>query len=206
MHPGVKARLDAAVEPTVSLATPWMGFVEEGQVLSVPYDTGQFSEWKYLTWEATTPPSTTVGLRLRTAATAEGLSAAPWIAYGESGLLVGADNEHPNDAGRWVQYEATLTSTDPYTTPALHQVTVYYTGHPATLTVGLSPETVLAGEASTCTASVDDGEHTWDVTGETDFNIVEGGHGGAWASNLYTSAMAGGWTVKNAVVCERLGP
>jgi len=187
----VKARLRAAQEPSVTLATPQPGYGSQGQLLSIAYDTGQFSSWKYLTWDATTPPDTGVSLQVRTAATQDDLSVAPWMNYPQTGLLIS------NDAGRWVQYEATLTTTNLFTTPALHKVTVYYTSLPVTLTIAPDEQTVAAGQVATYTATVDDGSQTWDVTGETDFNIQPGA-GGTWTDNAYTSHFAGDWTATGA--------
>jgi uncharacterized repeat protein (TIGR01451 family) len=184
----VKARLRAAEEPTVSLSTPQPGYASQGQVLSIAYDTNQFSTWKYLTWEAAIPPNTNISLRLRTAPTQDALDTAPWLDYERTGLLIGNHN------GRWVQYEATLSTTNPFITPQLHQVTVYYTDAPATLTVTPDLHTVAAGETVTYTASLDDGNDIWDVTGETDFSI-DAGASGVWTEDVYTSQIAGTWTV-----------
>ncbi len=188
----VRARLRVEQDPSVSLATPWLEYTGPGSILSIAYDTQQFSAWKYFTWDATLPLSTSLDMRVRTAATQAGLSAASWIDYDQSGLLMS------NDVGRWVQYEATLNTTDPFTTPALNQVTVYYTTTPATLNVEPAFETVRTGEVVTYTAMVTADAQVWDVTGETDFSIVESGHGGSWANNVYTSYSAGEWTVRGA--------
>jgi len=57
------------------------------------------------------------------------------------------------------------------------------------------PETVTAGESVTYQATAEDAYgNTWDVTAETDFGI-EAGAGGAWVDNVYTSELAGDWTV-----------
>lgn len=184
----VKARLRAAQEPSVSLSTPQPGYASQGQVLSIPFDTSHFSAWKYLTWDAATPPNTDISLRIRTAATQDGLETAPWVGYDRTGLLISNHN------GRWVQYEATLATTNPFTTPQLDRVTVYYTGASATLSLTPDPQTVAAGEAVTYTASLNDGSQVWNVTSETDFSI-DAGAGGAWTDNVYTSQVVGGWTV-----------
>jgi uncharacterized repeat protein (TIGR01451 family) len=183
------SNVDVVTQPgSVILGETQTGYVSQGEVLSTAHDTGQFSTWKYLTWEATTPTNTGTKFQLRTAATQNGLEAGSWMDYDQTGRLIG------NQAGRWVQYRAILTSTDSLTTPQLHQVTVYYTDHPASLAVTPDPETAVAGEVVTYTANIDDGGHTWDVTGETTFS-VEAEARGAWASNVYTSQVAGGWTV-----------
>jgi uncharacterized repeat protein (TIGR01451 family) len=144
----VKVRLYAAEEPTVALATPYLAYPDEGEVLSIAYDTGQFSTWKYLTWEESVPAGTDVQMYVRTAATQVGLVTAPWVAYDETGHLIS------NDPGRWVQYRARLSTMEPLTTPVLHKVTVYYTELPATLALFPDPKTVAAGESVAYTARV----------------------------------------------------
>jgi plastocyanin len=184
----VRVRLRANQEPTVTLATPQPGYVSPGQVLSLAYDTQQFSDWKYLTWDAATPPDTDIYLQVRTAATQDDLGTAPWSDYDHSGLLI------TNSAGRWVQYRATLSTTDPSVTPALNQVTVYYTAQPATLILSPDPHTLIAGESVGYSATVDDGSQTWDVTAETTFSI-DTAAGGSWIDHTYSSEIAGDWTV-----------
>jgi len=157
----VKARLRVAQEPSVTLGTPQTAYAGQGQVLSVAFDTNQSSDWKYLTWDATTPPNTSVSLRVRTAATQGGLNTASWVDYPQSGLAIS------NDAGHWVQYEATLTTINPFTTPELHKVTVYYANvppvpYPAIQVVKEASVTeAIVGETITYTYSV---ENIGDVT------------------------------------------
>ncbi|MBN1873600.1 MAG: tandem-95 repeat protein [Anaerolineae bacterium] len=186
----VKARLRVDQDPTVSIATPWLEYTSTARMVSMAYDTQQFSAWKYFTWDATLPLSTSVNMRVRTAATQAGLVAASWVDYERSGLLVS------NDAGRWVQYEATLTTTDPFTTPQLHKVTVYYLDHPVTLMITPEVHSAVAGEVIDYIAGVNDGSQIWDVTDETNFSTTESGHGGSWLGGAYTSHTVGDWTVR----------
>jgi hypothetical protein len=125
----VKGRYLVGNEPVVSLATPQIGYGSQGTLLSSPYDTGQFSYWRYLVWQATTPTDTNISLRLRTAATEGGLTSASWVDYPQGGVLIN------NDPGSWIQYEATLNSSDSTLTPELHQVTIYYANTPTAVTV-----------------------------------------------------------------------
>ena len=184
----VSARYRAAQEPTVTLATPQAGFVSDGQMLSMPFDTGQFSNWQYVIWDADTPVETSLTLRVRTAATEAGLATAPWQPYTVSGELIG--NAH----GRWVQYEADLATTDPLVSPSLHQVAIYYDATPVTLSLAPPSQTVQTGQAAVFTAAVTDGSQTWDVTAETIFSI-ESGAGGGWVDNVYVSEQLGTWVV-----------
>ena len=115
-----RARLLATHEPVVALASSYHGYVSQGTFTSSARDTGGTSAWKYLVWDATTPPQTGIALRVRTAATQGGLDAAPWMNYDRSGLLIS------NASSRWIQYGAALTTTNALTTPVLNRVTIYY--------------------------------------------------------------------------------
>jgi hypothetical protein len=125
----VLARLRVAQEPTVSLATPQVGFVSQGTMLSIPYDTGLESYWRYLVWEADTPAGTGITIRVRTAMSQEDLATAPWVEYNQPiARLI-------NLVGRWVQYEVTFNTSDQSITPELHKVVIYYTNTPAAVTL-----------------------------------------------------------------------
>ena len=115
-----RARLLATQEPVVALASSYQGYVSQGTFTSSAMDTGGTSAWKYLVWDATTPSQTGITLRVRTAATQNDLNTASWVSYDRSGLLIS------NASGRWIQYEATLTTTNALITPALNRVTIYY--------------------------------------------------------------------------------
>ena len=65
----------------------------------------------------------------------------------------------------------------------------------ASIAVTPDPETVTAGDSVTYQATAEDAYgNTWDVTAETAFSI-EAGAGGSWVDNVYTSEVAGDWTV-----------
>ena len=116
----VRARLLAAQDPVVSLASAYMGYVSQGTFTSSAMNTGGTSAWKYLVWDALTPAGTGLTLRLRTAQTEAGLATAAWVDYPQSGLLI------TNPAARWIQYEANLSTGDSLVTPELQKVTIYY--------------------------------------------------------------------------------
>ncbi|MFH1662823.1 MAG: hypothetical protein ABH934_02770, partial [Chloroflexota bacterium] len=60
----------------------------------------------------------------------------------------------------------------------------------------ISPDTatVTAGGGQTYTATAYSDGYNWDITSSTIFSI-EGGAGGGWSANVYTSDNAGTWTV-----------
>jgi sporulation protein YlmC with PRC-barrel domain len=64
----------------------------------------------------------------------------------------------------------------------------------------ISPDTatVTAGNAQAYTAQAFDayGNLLGDVTANTNFSVVEEGHGGSWAANRYLAHTAGTWTVR----------
>ncbi|MDM7998689.1 MAG: hypothetical protein QUS33_01480, partial [Dehalococcoidia bacterium] len=73
----------------------------------------------------------------------------------------------------------------------------------------ISPDTatVTAGNSQAYTAeSFDQYDNPIaDVTGSTVFSIVEAGHGGTWAGNVYTSSATGTWTVRGTYLTSYTG-
>jgi PKD repeat protein/sporulation protein YlmC with PRC-barrel domain len=65
--------------------------------------------------------------------------------------------------------------------------------------VVISPDTatITAGNSQTYSVEAFDqfNNSIGDVTSSTAFSMIETGHGGSWANNVYTSANAGSWTV-----------
>ncbi len=116
----VRARLLAAQEPVVTLASAYTGYVTQGTYTSPTFDTGGVGSWKYLVWEEVKPTGTGLALRIRTAATEAALATTDWVSYPQSGTLI------TNPAARWIQYEADLSTTDTLITPELQKVTIYY--------------------------------------------------------------------------------
>ncbi len=116
----VRARLLAAQEPVVTLASAYTGYVTQGAYTSPTFDTGGVGSWKYLVWEEVKPTGTSLALRIRTAATEAALATTDWVSYPQSGTLI------TNPTARWIQYEADLSTTDTLITPELQKVTIYY--------------------------------------------------------------------------------
>ena len=71
-------------------------------------------------------------------------------------------------------------------------------GAPDHIVISPGSATIVAGNAQTYTAQSFDlfNNPIADVTGSTTFGILEGGHGGTWVNNIYTSAATGTWTVR----------
>jgi len=69
-----------------------------------------------------------------------------------------------------------------------------------TIVVSPATATIGAGGTQAYTAEAFDayGNSRGDVTAGTTFSIVESGHGGSWADNVYTAHTAGTWTVRGS--------
>ncbi|MBI5421096.1 MAG: DUF2341 domain-containing protein, partial [Parcubacteria group bacterium] len=100
-----------------------------GTLTSSAFNTGQLSDFSTLTWTATTPTNTVVKFQLRSASTENGLSSA--TAYGPTGTgdfytSSGTSINSVHNGDTWVQYIATLTTTDTSTSPTLSDTSVGY--------------------------------------------------------------------------------
>ena len=125
----------------VTMTTP-IKFGTSGSLVSSAFDAGAGSTWQALSWTASTPAGTTLRLRTRTSATSAGLAGAAWSAwYAASGATI------PDPAGRWLQYEADLGTSDPSITPFLYDVTATYATAPVSHT--LSGTVTAAGSGVT---------------------------------------------------------
>jgi hypothetical protein len=92
-----------------------------GTLLSSAFDGGLGVQWQTVSWEAAAAGSTTVRVRTRTADESAQLATAPWSGYYTvSGSPITSANR------RWIQYEVTLSSTDPASTPLLNEIRVNY--------------------------------------------------------------------------------
>jgi len=97
-----------------------------GTVASQVYDTGlDGAGWTELTWSEMLDAGTDITFETRASDTAFGKDdAAPaWIGVGGTSPVTAG-----LPSGRYKQWRATLTTADPSKTPALHDVTMYYTG------------------------------------------------------------------------------
>lgn len=89
------------------------------------YDAGLPTKWSSVSWSSTEPAGTSIKFRTRTAASEAGLASAIWSDY-----LSGSGSTITSPIGRWIEVEATLSSTDTNSTPVLHDVTVTYGNKP----------------------------------------------------------------------------
>ncbi len=97
-------------------------YVNSGILVSSAFDSGaDDTEWDTISWSAYTPSETNIQFRTKTAATETELATTPW-----------SDNYEINGSAiasltaRWIQYEATLATTNTTATPILYDVTISY--------------------------------------------------------------------------------
>jgi hypothetical protein len=96
-------------------------YYSSGTLVSSAFDSGSSAVWQTISWSASTPSGTSVQFRTRTAATQAGLASAAW-----SGYYTASGTTITSPSNRWIQYEATLSTTNTETTPALSDVTIAY--------------------------------------------------------------------------------
>lgn len=105
------------------LRVEWMRlspYATSGHFTSRILDAGTAADWQAATWEADVPHPTGLALEVRTGDVARpGRTWSPWALLASSGDTVGATS-------RYIQYRATLATTDPVWTPALREVRLRY--------------------------------------------------------------------------------
>jgi hypothetical protein len=106
------------------------GFPNVGTYTSAPMDAGGRAYFGTISAETTTSVNTIVRLQLRAAITLAGLLAAPFVGPdGTAGTYYDGTEERVHgslNGSRWMQYRATLSTSDPAETPHLRGVTVRY--------------------------------------------------------------------------------
>jgi hypothetical protein len=103
----------------VNITTPVYG--SPGTLLSSAFNSASESAWNKISWNASTPDGTNVSFRTRTAATQSGLASASW-----SNIYTANNSTITSPSNTWIQYQATLTTSNPDITPTLYDVTVTY--------------------------------------------------------------------------------
>ena len=164
-------------------------YASSGTFTSRVFDAGESMSWIGLSWTADQPAGTGVTMSARTGdtPTPDG-SWSAFRAITSSGDPVGA-------ASRYIQYQATLSTTDPDQTPTLRDVTLTYVV-PVLDHLVLSPAsaTIAAGASQAYTAEGFDSHANslGDVTGSTTFSIDGAG---TCAGADCGSNVAGSYTV-----------
>jgi len=96
-------------------------YYSSGTLVSGAFDAGYKAQWMTINWNALCPANTQIQFRTRTASTEAGLPSASWSSYYTS-----SGTNITSSANRWIQYEATFSTTDTTTSPILYDVTIYY--------------------------------------------------------------------------------
>jgi hypothetical protein len=134
-------------------------YSSSGTLDSSAFDSGAGSTWQTVSWNASTPTGTNVQLRTRAAATSADLASATWSTwYAASGSSIA------NPSGRWLQYEARLTTSDTALTPTLLDVTASY----ATVKADTTPPVVSVPAAMAVEATGPEGAPVTFVATATD--------------------------------------
>jgi hypothetical protein len=105
-----------------AVVVDWMRmtpYAASGTFVSRVFDAGDPTTWTTLTADVLTPTDTTIDLETRTSNDQSTWS--PWAAVGGGGAIA-------SPAGRYIQYQALLATTDLAQTPVLQQVTLSGTG------------------------------------------------------------------------------
>ncbi|MBI4100287.1 DUF2341 domain-containing protein [Candidatus Microgenomates bacterium] len=104
-----------------------------GTLTSSIFDTGQISSWGTLTYSATTPTNTSVAVAIRTSNSSSMSGATAFSSC--TAISSGSDassNACVSDGHRYVQYQVTLSTTDPVSTPTFTSFSLTFAKNDAT--------------------------------------------------------------------------
>jgi hypothetical protein len=120
----VRVRQYASPEPTTSLGSEEGMYVPLGTLASQVWDTGVASaRWDALFWDETLQSNTDITFEVRAAnSLAGGFPDASWTNLGSANSPI--TSGFPS--GRYMQWRATLTTSDTSKTPTLQEVIVYH--------------------------------------------------------------------------------
>jgi Big-like domain-containing protein/Calx-beta domain-containing protein len=137
--------------PTLDIDRIWVypPYTSSGTYQSCTMDMGQTtSAWSTANWSATAPSGTTFDLRTRTST-----DASTWSAW--SAPLTTAGSAITSPAGRYLQYLAEFSSTDPNQSPVLDSVAMQYSdgGGPTLPSLSINDVSVTEGNSGTVNAT-----------------------------------------------------
>ncbi|MCW4025614.1 MAG: hypothetical protein NWF01_11365 [Candidatus Bathyarchaeota archaeon] len=108
---------------SLTVSEPTYYYAASGTLVSSAFDSGSaYTNWNMISWTALTSNETSVQFRVRTAASQAELSSAEWSQYYDTSNSALSVNQN-----RWIQYEATLSTSNNTVTPVLYDVTINYT-------------------------------------------------------------------------------
>jgi hypothetical protein len=119
----IRVRQYASPEPTTSIGSEEGMYVSAGTIDSQVLDTGiNGDRWDALFWDETLPAGSNITFEVRASDTLNGgFPDASWIPVGDSSPILSG-----LPSGRYMQWRAILTTSDPSETPILHEVRVYH--------------------------------------------------------------------------------
>jgi hypothetical protein len=131
-HYGTYARFDnvrvrkyASPEPTTGVGSEEGMYVSTGTIASQVLDTGiSGATWNALFWDETTPASTNITFEVRASNTSflpDSGEPPSWVSVGGTSPVTSG-----LPSGRYMQWRATLTTSDTSETPTLQEVTIDY--------------------------------------------------------------------------------
>jgi hypothetical protein len=114
-------------------------YAASGAFVSRIFDAGAAVTWQGLSWAAQTPagPGLSLAVRMGNSATPDG-TWTDWVPLAASGAVIGG-------SARYLQYQATLTTSNPNLTPELDSVTASYVASPDTIAPKVVSITPAAG-------------------------------------------------------------
>ncbi len=126
-------------------------FYADGSFTSRTFDTGWALSWGALSWTLATPAGTSVQTESRTGPT--GVPSSSWSDWATVAI---SGNTLPNPVSRFVQVRTTFTTTDPFTTPVLNELSLAYERYRTTgviTSVAISPTVLGIWESVRYTAT-----------------------------------------------------
>ncbi len=106
---------------------PPSAYISSGSIASQVLNTGaDGARWDALFWDETLPSNTDITFKARAndIPFAKDAASPPWTPVGETSPVTSG-----LPSGRYMQWQATLTTSDPSQTPTLHEVRVYYSDY-----------------------------------------------------------------------------
>jgi hypothetical protein len=119
----IRVRQYTNPEPTASIGPEESMYISLGTIDSQVLDTGiDGARWDGLFWQETLPAGTNITFEVRASDTLSGgFPDASWVPVGVPSPITSG-----LPSGRYMQWRATLTTSDPSQTPVLHEVIVYH--------------------------------------------------------------------------------
>lgn len=119
--------ISGTTNPTADTDSLSTTYSASGTIVSRIIDTSSTTAYGTLSWSATTPANTTVTMKVRTSMRSDMSGATDWATCDAvtSGDDISANN-CVTDGYRYIQYQATLATTDTSATPTLSDVTINY--------------------------------------------------------------------------------